>query len=426
MILWEQIRTGFSGLLLHKLRSALTMLGIIFGVAAVVSMVAIGEGAKEEALRQIEAFGARTLYVKAVDLAGEKRAAATRQGSVGLCLSDRDYLIDVCPFLLRGAPQILIDAVVVSAGQQPNAQVVGVDEAYAAITGNRPFRGRFITADDVKYQRNVCVLGWEAFRQLFVDRPAVGGDVTISGHRYHVVGVMPCTATSARVSKGSAAGAQVKTRDVDRDVYIPLSAALEQFQGYRWKVSAGKDPKYHRVRELILEVKEMNQVAQAKSAVADILRKRHGDVEDVEVVAPLELLEQSRKAQNLFNLVLACIAGLSLLVGGIGIMNIMLANVSERTKEIGIRRSVGATQQDILVQFLIEALCISLLGGLLGIGLGMGIAIGAGSFLGWKAKFTLWATLLAFVVASGVGIVFGMLPARVAAQMDPVQALRYE
>jgi len=425
-VIWEQVKTGLAGLLLHKLRSALTMLGIIFGVAAVVSMVAIGEGAKAEALRQIQALGARTLYVRAVDLAGEKRAEATQKGSVGLCVADRDHLVTVCPFIVRGAPQVLVDAVVLSAGRQPNAQVVGIDEAHAVVTGRRPFRGRGITADDVRLQRTVTVLGWDVYRRLFVDRPAVGSDITISGERYHVVGVMPCMATAAQAAGAGSAGAQVKTRDVDRDVYIPASAALEQFPGYRWQAVAGSDPTYHRVREMILEVATMEQVPAAKNAVAAMLKARHGGVDDVEVVAPLEILEQSRKAQDLFNLVLACIAGLSLLVGGIGIMNIMLANVSERTKEIGIRRSVGATASDILVQFLVEALCISLFGGLMGIGLGAAIAVTAAHVLGWQARITLWATALAFVVSSAVGGVFGLVPARVAAGMDPVQALRYE
>ena len=425
MYLTEQILTGLSGLLLHKLRSALTMLGIIFGVGAVVSMVAIGEGAKEEALRQIESFGARTIYVKAIDVAGDKMEEAKLRGMNGLCFEDRDYLLESCSFITRGAPQILIDEKVSYHGKQPNSKVVGVDSSYSAITGSKPFRGRFITDDDVRYQRNICVLGWDVYRELFIDTPALGRDLSIGDLRFHIVGIMPCTATTTRVKQGKSAGGQIKTRNVDRDVYIPVSTAQEQYRAYSWNLGENNDPFYHRVKEMILEIDATSNVPAGKEAVKKLLTARHG-LEDIEVVAPLEILEQSRKAQNLFNMVLAAIAGLSLLVGGIGIMNIMLANVSERTREIGIRRSVGATQEDILIQFLVEALCVSFIGGMLGIFLGYAIALGASEFLELQAKFTLWATVLAFVVASGVGIVFGIIPARVAAKLDPVTALRYE
>ena len=288
MNFWEQIVSGFTGLMLHKMRSFLTMLGIIFGVGAVVAMVAVGEGAKEETLRQIQAFGARTLYVRAVDPPGEKRNEAKRRGSVGLSLADRDYLLAVCPFVLRAAPQVISDEMVVCEGRQPQAQVVGVDRAYGDITGARPYRGRFIGDADVELRRNVCVIGWEVYRELFVDRPAVGSHVKIGGRRFDVVGVMPMKATSARAGAGKSAGAQIKTRDVDRDVYVPVTAALEQFQGIIWRTSAKADLTYHRVRELTLEVRTVDEVRSAKATVETLLKDRHGGIDDVEVVAPLE------------------------------------------------------------------------------------------------------------------------------------------
>ena len=220
-------------------------------------------------------------------------------------------------------------------------------------------------------------------------------------------------------SKGRLA---IKSRDHDRDVYLPLATVLGRI--HKWPVE-DKDV-YHEITGIWVEIREGADLLASRDAVVRILRRRHRDVDDIESLAPLEILQQSQKTQELFNWVMACIAGISLLVGGIGIMNIMLASVHERIREIGVRRALGATRLDILVQFLTEASLISLVGGLIGIGVGVGISYGISYATGWTTVIPLSSVLLAFGVSLAVGIVFGFFPAWRAADLDPVTALRYE
>jgi putative ABC transport system permease protein len=228
------------------------------------------------------------------------------------------------------------------------------------------------------------------------------------------------------VGNAGPAGTVLKDRDVERDVYFPLPLALSGFPRLVDSTDSFSDPTYHRIRQLIVQVDSTDHVLTAKKLVERILRRRHGQSDDFEIVAPLEVLEQSRRTQEIFNLVMVLIAGLSLVVGGIGIMNIMLVSVRERTREIGLRRAVGATQPDILAQFLMEAIVISVAGGLMGIVVGMAISACVGALLGWPTVTTVASILMAFGVSAGVGVLFGLFPARTAAELDPIEALRHE
>jgi putative ABC transport system permease protein len=426
----EGLQIGVAGLLAHKMRSLLTMLGIIVGVAAVIAMMAIGNGAKEETRRQIEAYGATTLFVRATRISADRFTNAKLALSDGLSVADAEYVRAIFPFVTGVAPEAILERKVRYRGREPKSQVVGVGPEYFALTRARLSRGRLLLAQDVLENARVCVIGPALARELFLQEDALGKPVRVGSLRLTVVGVLKRQTAPAEAPRGGppsgGGGAQIKDRDVERDLYLPLPLALSSFWRSRSQTDSFEDPTYHRIRELIVQVDSPDRVPAAKTLLSRVLIRRHGGAEDIEVVAPLEILEQSRKAQEIFNLVMALIAGLSLVVGGIGIMNIMLATVTERTREIGIRRALGATASDILIQVLMEATVISLSGGLVGIALGVGIARGVGLVLGWHTVTTLASIGLAFGVSVLVGIVFGFFPARVAAYMDPIAALRYE
>ncbi len=421
----QLISIGIHGLLLHKLRSLLTMLGIIFGVAAVIAMLAIGAGARQATLRQIEAYGADTIYVKSRKLVGDSLRDAKRAGSAGLSLQDVAYLKAACSFIVDAAPQTLLDNKVSAGGREPRSNVVGVDPAYLRLTRQVLAEGRPIGPGDLESGRRVAVLAPALARALFAHRSPIGEVIQIGYQPYRVVGVL-ADLTGAEADAAEKGGVKVRTRDSSRDVYIPITAALEYFSKIRDTADSDKDPTYHKVSEVIVQVQSMEILLPAKRIIAKVLKRLHRDREDFELIVPLEILEQSRKTQDIFNLVMALIASLSLLVGGIGIMNIMLASVTERTREIGIRRSLGASQRDILGQFLVEATMISLTGGLLGIIGGFAMAQAVRLFLGWETVTTLSSIVLAVGVSCAVGVIFGFFPARSAARMDPITALRYE
>ena len=434
MNILSAITIGIHSLFHQKIRTFLTMLGIIFGVAAVISMLSIGYGAGEEIRRQIEEYGARNIIIRAETLGKQKLMEAKRAYSVGLSVEDAKYIKKVCPFITDIAPQVVVDKEIKYHDRNPKCKVVGIDTAYFKLFSLKPALGRLVIQDDVENYRTVCVLGSEIKRDLFYNSDPVGEQIVIGGLRFTVIGTLPEKSHAGDSGTGNGSSEQkgvasIKSRNVNRDIYIPLATALMKFSfgtsisGYK---NSEEDPLYHRVSEIILSVSSEKWLKEAGKVLSGILSRRHKGVDDVEIVIPLEILEQSQKTQEIFSLVLALIAGLSLLVGGIGIMNIMLASVHERTKEIGIRKAVGASKQDILLQFLIEGLLISSAGGLIGIILGLVISRSVSNFLEWKTIVTAASVLLSFSVAFVVGVFFSFFPAWKAANLDPIEALRYE
>ena len=374
-------------------------------------MMSIGEGARREAVEQIKLLGTNNIRIKRLPLTGERRAETERRFSRGLTDDDAILIQQSLPALLGVAPLKFIDTEVRFEGRQGVAQVIGTSPEYADVTNFHAGEGRFISGFDLVDARSVCVLGSEVKRELLGYRDALGAPIRIGEVSFTVVGVMEPKV----IREGRAAA--IKLRNINRDVYIPITTALRRFP-------AVEDPSA--IEEIAIRVDKPEGLSLTAQVIPRILSQKHRGVEDYEVMVPEELLAQAQRTQRIFNIVMGSIAGISLLVGGIGIMNIMLANVSERTREIGIRRAIGATKVDILGQFLIETVLICLAGGVIGILLGFGMAAVITSYAKWETGFSLTSVLVAFGTAASVGLLFGLYPARRAAQLNPVEALRFE
>ncbi len=410
----DLILDALQALTLHKLRTGLTTLGILFGVAAVISMQSIGEGARREAEAILARAGLTRIIVRAEDIAQKGDAGdEIRRKTKGLQLSDALAVKAAIPAIIAigGRKMVEVEDVVPHPSDGGNApRVVGSDRRYLSSGTLTLKEGRLFDAWDEETSAPVCVLGKGAARRLFGAGSVVGRQVRIDEHWCRVIGV---------VAEESSADADVPGLDLaDRnaEIYLPLSSALKRFDD-----AEEEDPE---VDEITLEVGSADEVTGVAEVAGRILARLHGGAQDYQVVVPLKLLEQSEETQRLFNAVMALIAGISLLVGGIGIMNIMLSTVMERTREIGVRRSLGATMEDVSRLFLLEAAAISLLGGLLGVAGGGLASYAIGAFTGWHTVVTLRAVALSFLISVGVGLASGWWPARTAAKMDPIEALR--
>ena len=400
------------GLARHRLRTLLSVLGVTFGVAAVVAMGGIGAGAREEALDQIRQLGINNIRIRDSDLTGEKLYAARRLGSWGLSREDAQALKDVVPTVTAAVPICVVEAEV-SRGQQgaAHARVVGTTDGYLAPLNWHQAQGRFLEPADVARTRRVCVLGQAVRRELFGDGDCVGRVISVGYSPYIVVGVMePRHLVEGKVKAVSVA-------DSNNDVYIPVSAAIDTFAHERFASE---------LTEVSLTVSAQDMLRPTAAAASRVLALRHRGADDFTVVVPQELLEQAQATQRVFNLVMGAIAGISLLVGGIGIMNIMLAGVSERTREIGIRRALGATRNDILLHVTAESVCVSSVGGVVGLLAGCALIQAIALYTGWRVIVAPGFVALALAVSSVVGFVFGIFPGWQAAGIHPAEAVRRE
>jgi len=407
----EDLRLGLRSVRVHKLRSGLTVLGVVFGVAAVVSMLSIAGGAQRAALEQIRMLGTNAVRVAHVDFAGEARERAEQKGSRGLRSADTAWLREVVPGLVGLAPIRFVEVPVLRRGRESNARVVATNDEYARVTDLAAADGRFLSALDLREAKRVAVLGSAVKEELFGFQDPLGRGVRIGETQFTVVGWTP--PHSLREGQPG----QIQLRDVNRDVYVPITTARRRFPN---------EDREDGVSEVAIRVASEELVEPAAELTRRALLRSHRGVEDFELRLPTELLAQARGTQRVFNVVLGSIAAISLLVGGIGIMNVMLTTVTERTREIGIRRAVGATRHTILRQFLTETVVMSGLGGVIGIGLGLGLSWVIQAYAGWQTSVSPAALLGAFGIAALVGIVFGLVPARRAARMDPIEALRFE
>jgi len=429
------VRTGLRELWSHKLRSLLTMLGIIFGVAAVIAMVSIGEGARQEFLEQIRLLGIDVLLVRRVTLAGELQDEAAKESPFGLNYGDSLALDELCDFARRVVPSCRVFGEVTAAGKAVDARVYGTAPDYVQTSHLDVVPGgRFIDADDVAKRSHVCVLGAEVKRDAFAFENPVGKFVKIGMSNFRVIGVM-----QERVLETSET--TFALRDLNRDVYIPITVGMEDFQIYMEKAipmnpmavyalmwALFERPALNRrpISEVAVQVKDADMTVPAADVVKQILTRRHNEIPDFEIVIPIELLRQKQQTQRIFNTVMGAIAGISLLVGGIGIMNIMLATVTQRAREIGIRRCIGATRGDIIRQFLVECLVITSIGGLIGVGGGIAGARAIAYYANWKTVVSGSAVVLSVCVSFSVGLIFGLYPAIRAASIEPIEALRAE
>jgi len=405
---------GLENLASHKLRSLLTMLGMIFGVAAVVAMLSIGAGAQQKVMAFIEQLGVRNLIVEAKEARNEQELQKVRKNSQGLTLSDYQIIRQNVPDIEEGTPRKRFTPTkILPKPQQDMPVVYGVEPSYLGIGHLRVTEGRFFDTTDNAAAAPVCVLGAAAKDSLFGASPAVGEYIKLNVLWCHVIGIV----APQLAPESDASG--VRTEDMNNLVYAPLNSVL-----YRLEDSQSwlKDE----VDGLYLHLASADTSATDAEVVRGILNSSHHDAGDFSVIVPAELLAQQKRTEQLFNTVMVAIASISLLVGGIGIMNIMLAAILERTREIGVRRAIGARRWDIIRQFVIEATLISFAGGLLGVVLGFAMSQLIAWLAGWSTVVTIESILLAFLVSISVGLIFGIYPAVKAARLDPVEAIRYE
>jgi putative ABC transport system permease protein len=395
----------------HKLRSALTMLGMMFGVGAVIAMLSIGAGAEERAMDLIDRMGVRNVLARAKDFEDDD-LKEIRKKSIGVSMRDVDAIEEAVPGLELVVPKVKLEPYkIISAGGKTESTVFGVSRRHAELVAVELAEGRFFDADDERTHAQVCVLGAAARRDLFGASPALGGRVKVNDVWLEVVGVLaPETTEDARIE-----GIAIASRA--REIYVPLATAQRKFE---------HDPLDSPLAEITIRTSPDQKPGEVAAVVDGLLDRLHGGANDYEIVVPEALLEQSRETQRLFDMVMGCIAGISLLVGGIGIMNIMLASVLEQTRAIGIRRAVGARRSDIRFQFLLTAFALSLLGGVAGIVLGIGIADVVAAWADWPTVVTVGSIALSTGVSLTVGLISGLYPAIRAARLDPIEALRHE
>ncbi|HEY9785572.1 MAG TPA: ABC transporter permease [Candidatus Obscuribacterales bacterium] len=410
MSLWDLVRLAWQSIIANRMRSGLTVLGIIIGIAAVIALLAIGYGVKVESDRQIQALGLNVIFVRA----GAARAGHVSMGMGSgstLTLKDAEAISEVCPAVENVAPGMFSNLQVQYGSQNTNTTVTATVPDYTEVRNFHPASGRFFTDSDLTHSARVCVLGHTVAENLFLgDENPIGKKVMIKGELFDVIGIME--------KKGSTA-----FMDMDDQVFVPLSTAYNRLFGIN--AARGQTVQY-----ILVQAKSEDQILPAQFQITNLLRLRHKIKpplsDDFYLRTQQELLQTAQSMSSMFTTLLGCTAGISLLVGGIGIMNIMLVSVTERTREIGIRKAVGARPEDIMWQFVVESIVLSLSGGLVGVLLGIVSSYAVSAATQWTTIVTPWSVVLSFAVSIAVGLFFGIYPAKRASQLDPIIALRTE
>ncbi len=401
---------AWKSLFIHKLRSFLSVLGVVCGVMAVMSMISTGEGAKQEVLQQIEGMGLTNIYINRMTLTKDQIQQAREKRSYGVSWNDVARLRKSGLYIKEVAA--LREVAVAPLGTKKTIlpKVLFSTANYAEIMGLSMAEGRFLHASDVTKNQMVCVLGAGIAKALGREGQ-VGQNLRMGNSLYKVVGVLTEQATS------QSENIKISRENLNELLFLPFSANEQLSFSAAYSESAA-------LSRIIVEIDSRDAVSSAAQLIDRIMTVAHNSVKDYQLVVPLELLQQSLKTQRIFNIVLAVIGGISLLVGGIGIMNIMLATVSERKREIGIRRAVGATRNDIITQFLTESVLLTVSGGVIGVVVGFIFVLTMEAFTGWSIRITVGAMVIPFFLAVITGITFGLYPAIQAARLDPIQALR--
>ena len=415
---------GLKSLWLHKLRSLLTALGIVFGVSSVIAMLAIGEGASYEAQEQIKKLGSQNIILKSLKPTANDKGSETSSSRVleyGLTYDDVRRIQATIPGVTVVVPARVIREFTKKRNRRIESEIKGTVAWYPEMRNHKVSKGRFFTDLEVTAKSPVCVISQSVADEVFRMEEPVGSTLKVGQEYYRVIGI-----TENRGSASSENAAASETETAVYEVFIPLTTIRSRFGETIMKRRAGSfEAERVELHEATVQVDELEQVINVSLVVKDLLNRYH-DKEDFKVEVPLEQLQQAEKTKQIFNIVLGSIAAISLLVGGIGIMNIMLASVTERTREIGIRRALGAKKKDIIIQFLIETIMLSVSGGLLGVALGISVPYLVTIFADMKTIVTFWSPAIAFSISALVGVVFGIYPALRAAEMDPVEALRHE
>ena len=436
----------------NKMRSILTALGIIFGVAAVIAMLAIGNGAQSEILEQIRLVGVNNIVIEPIIEQTEENlseSSATgkekKKFSPGLTLKDVEAINDIVPAVQRLSPEIVLETYLIKNGIRRSAKLVGVEPNYFELSAFELSKGKMFNDQQLVKGAPVCIIGKSIQTKFFATENPIGKTIKCGANWLTVIGILE----ERIISESSIA--KLGIRDFNMDVYTPIKTVLIRYEnrdlvtksmldksstisrGRFFVVSAEEDDdeaaapvNYHQLDKLVVQVAETEMLNPIAEIISRVLERRHYEVIDFQITIPELLLKQQQRTNQIFNFVLGAIAGISLLVGGIGIMNIMLASVMERIKEIGLRLALGAKKEDIIIQFLFEAVMISITGGLIGIVLGVALALFVARFAEIPTIVTFTSVLLSFGVAATVGLIFGITPAKRAASQDPITSLRYE
>jgi putative ABC transport system permease protein len=446
---------AIGAVLTNKVRSLLTALGIIFGVAAVIAMLAIGNGAQQEILEQIKLVGVNNIVIKPIIEQEEEKITEVTSGkndkkkfSPGLTMRDVKSISQTIPGITKISPEIILNTTVIRNGIRRSAKLVGVEPEYFDIFNFELFDGKNFNDEQLKIGSSVCVVGSAIKTKFFPTEDPIGKTIKVGPHWLTIVGVLKERLVSSNsISK-------LGIRDFNMDIYAPLQTVLVRYrnrdvisaealrkeamksggmvviiggnQDEQSDEQAEESKNYHQLDRLVIQVDITEKLQPIAEVISRMLSRRHYEVVDFEIEIPELLLKQQQRTNDIFNYVLGAIAGISLLVGGIGIMNIMLASVLERIKEIGLRLSIGAQKSDIVQQFLFEAVMISVSGGLIGVVLGISMASIVSAVADIPTIVSFSSILLSFGVAATVGLIFGIAPARRAAAQDPIASLRYE
>ncbi|MDP2645981.1 MAG: ABC transporter permease [Desulfobacterales bacterium] len=418
--LFRNIRLGIENLLLHKLRSFLTMLGVVFGVGSVVAMLAVGEGASKEALEQIRKLGSNNIIITSIKSVEDETIGKNQEilmGIYGLTYEDNARLTETMATIKQTVPVKLVRKEGRLGERALELRVVGTTSRWFDLVQRTVLAGRILAPLDETEKGSVAVLTEFGARRLLATENTVGQTFRIGGNIFRVVGII-------KSEGGKAADIQIPDQQVD--AYIPIDVARLYYGDIDVRRTSGSvEREMVELHQIIVQVDRTENVEPAAKAIEEMLRRFHGK-KDYLISVPLALLRQAEATKRTFNIVLGSIAGISLLVGGIGIMNIMLASVTERTREIGIRRAIGAKRRQIIIQFLIETVVLSTLGGGIGIGIGCAIPFLITYFSDMPTVITAWSILLPLAISALIGVVFGMYPAARAADVDPIVALRHE
>lgn len=436
----NNLNIALDSLVANRLRSFLTALGIIFGVGAVIAMLAIGRGAKEEIMNQMKLVGVNNIVIRPVieeqkneEESGDQENQAARMEekkkfSKGLSLQDANSILKMIPTVEAVSPEMILDQDVIYSGKSRKLKMVGIEPAFFELNNIGLSSGKMFNSAQLTGGEGVCIIGAGVKRKFFISEDPLGKVIKCGQQWLKVIGV-----TDEKMIS-SATKENLGIRDYNMDIYVPIQTALVRYKNPAIRIerlawfqesNAPQPASPHQLDQLIVKVRQPEQLTETAGIISRMLKRRHSDVTDFEVSIPEQLLQQQQKTKDVFNIVLSAIAGISLLVGGIGIMNIMLASVLERTKEIGIRMALGAQKNDIVMQFLFEAVLISLCGGIIGIILGVLGAYIVDKVADIKTIVSAVSIFLSFVLASSVGLIFGISPARKAADQNPIECLRH-
>jgi putative ABC transport system permease protein len=435
------LKIAAESVLTNKLRGMLTALGVVFGVAAVIAMLAIGSGAKAFILDQMRLIGTNNIVIEhqepsknngeTEDVAATTTAnneSKLKTWAPGISVSDLEVIETDIPSIDVVSPEIIRETKAIFNGKLLDVRCVGVRNAFFELNQLVLSRGQFFTQTHFTQKKAVCVIGKNIETKLFSGTDPLGKSIKCGNHYFTVIGVL-----DKRVATRETLTA-LGLRDLNSDIFVPLEVSLIRF-GDRGRIQkehlgrrgqSNENLTFNQIDRVVIRVTESKYLQPTAQVLSRLLKRRHLGQVDFAIEIPELLLQQEQKTQNIFNLVLAVIAGISLLVGGIGIMNIMLASVYERIKEIGLRRALGATNQDVILQFLFEAMLVSTIGGVVGVILGVGAAKMIATAAEIPTIITWWSIVLSFGVAASIGLIFGLVPARKAARLDPIDALRNE